>query len=166
MEYQNNIDDHRVVLESIETVNMTTSINVTYIDVRLFPWKGRVVCLSLQCWHRKDRHPDHCWHGFGAGCPGECGGHPFHCYQDEEAAHEDGPELCKGSWHILLTWTTILTFMSNCEYATRIISLHIPENRTHFAMLHWADSQPMRIPHHFMWVPKSVSSLIMRWHAK
>ena len=120
MEYQNNIDDHRVVLESIATVSTTTSINVINVDVRLFPWKGWVVCLSLQCWHRKDRHPDDCWHGFGAGCPGECGGYPFHCYQDDEAAYEDGPEPCKGSWHVLLTWTTILTFMSNCYHQSML----------------------------------------------
>ena len=128
----------------------------------------------MQCWCGEDRYADSHWYSSWAGCSTEYGGHPCHCHQDEETAHEDGPDLSKRSWHIFTKsalfiyyeCTTSLTIVIIRVCYHYCISLRISENHTHFAMLHSADSLPMMMPHHFMWVPKSVSSLIMRWHAK
>ena len=67
--------------------------SVSGVMVRLSELKAKYVChledfmtvhhlflLSLQCWCREDRHTARYKHGSGAGCPGECGGHPCHCH--------------------------------------------------------------------------------------
>ena len=66
-----------------------------YIGGRTLSQQWEVHHLSLQCWCGENRYTDSHWHGSRAGCPGECGGHPCHHHQDEETAHEDGPELGK-----------------------------------------------------------------------